>query len=156
MPGPHSHATITGDRRVKQLLSEMADRTQGVESAWPGVGDVIADSMQQQFDTFGVALNGKAWAPLKPEYLAWKIRNGYDPRTLRKTRDMEASLTGRPMAIEEYFPMSARFGTNDKKAAFHQNGTKFMPQRKIINITEDLADDVNSVLARYIFEDRLG
>ena len=31
-------AKIKGDRRVKQLLTEMVDRTQGVEAAWPAVG----------------------------------------------------------------------------------------------------------------------
>lgn len=155
MPGPHSHATITGDRRVKQLLSEMVDRVTGMQVAWPGVGAVIADAMDKQFDTFGAHLNGRPWAPLSPPYLAWKIRNGFDPRTLRKTGDMRASLVSRPMAVERYGDFEATFGTNDEKARFHQNGTRFMPQRKIMNATADLADDVNSVLARYIFEDRL-
>ena len=33
------HARIDGDRRVRQLLSEMVDRTRGVEVIWPKVGD---------------------------------------------------------------------------------------------------------------------
>ncbi len=150
-----SRARISGDRRVRQLLSEMVDRTQGVQVAWPAVGDAIADAMTQQFQTEGVALTGTPWAPLKPDYLAWKIRKGFDPRRLHQTGEMRRSLTSRPMAIEEYRPFSATFGTDDDKAAFHQNGTANMPQRKIIEATEDLADDVNSVLARYIFENRL-
>lgn len=149
------HATIDGDRRVRQLLSEMVDRTHGVEVAWPAVGDVIADGLSRQFDSQGVHLGGARWAPLNPAYLAWKIRKGFDPRILHQTGDMRASLTSRPMAVEEYAPMSARFGTDDRKAPFHQSGTTFMPARPIINVTEDLADDVNSVLARYIFENRL-
>lgn len=155
MVGPASHATITGDRRVRQLLSEMADRATGVEAAWPGVGDVIAEAMVEQFATDGAYLNGAVWAPLKPPYVRWKINHGFNPRKLRKTEAMEASLISRPMAIEQYRPMSATFGTDDEKAAFHQNGTKHMPQRKIINVTDELADDVSSVLARYIFENRL-
>lgn len=149
------HARIDGDRRVRQLLSEMVDRTQGVEPAWPGVGDVIASAMDDQFESEGVALLGRPWAPLEPRYLRWKVREGYDPRRLHQTGAMRQSLTSRPMAIEEYFPTSARFGTDDEKAAFHQNGTEFMPRRQIINVTDDLGDDVNSVLARYIFENRL-
>lgn len=151
-----SRATITGDRRVRQLLTEMRDRVRGVEAhAWASVGDVIAGHMTKQFDTEGAHLNGRQWAPLSPRYLGWKIRAGLDPRRLHATGDMRAGLVGRPMAIEEYGVHSARFGTNDEKAGFHQSGTSRMPQRVIINVTEDLADDVNSAIARYIFDERL-
>jgi hypothetical protein len=150
-----SHATITGDRRVKQLLSEMVDRTTGVEAAWPGVGDVIAEAMHEQFATEGSHLLGHKWAPLSPKYLAWKVKKGFHPERLRQTDQMRLGLIGRPMPIEEYRPMSATFGTDDEKAHWHQEGTSRMPQRQIINVTDDLADDVNSVLARYIFENRL-
>lgn len=154
---PLSHATITGDRRVTRLLEEMADRASGVEDAWPRVGDVIAGAMREQFRTEGAHLNGKQWAPLSPKYLAWKLRKNLRPERLRATDNMRISLTSRPlMAVEEYRRMSATFGTDDKKAGFHQHGTSLMPQRRIINVTDDLADDVNSVLARYIFENRLG
>jgi phage gpG-like protein len=70
---------------------------------------------------------------------------------------MRLSFVSRPMAVEEYRDMSATFGSDDEKAPYHQFGTRFMPQRQILNVEEggDLADDVNSVLARYIFEERL-
>lgn len=150
-----NHATITGARVVRQLLSEMSDRTTGMEAAWPKVGDVIAGHLEEQFESQGTHLTGAPWAPLNPDYLAWKIRKGYDPRILHQKRDMRQSLTSRPMAVEVYEPMRATFGTDDEKAAFHQSGTDNMKQRKIINVTDDFADDVNQVLARYIFEDRL-
>ena len=152
-----SHARIEGDRRVHQLLSEMVDRTQGVEAAWPAVGDVVAEAMYEQFASEGVYLTGKPWAPLKPDYLRWKIRRGFHPERLRQTDQMRLGLIGRPMPVEEYRPFSATFGTDDEKAGFHQNGTRFMPQRKIMeaDVNPDFADDVNSVLARYIFENRL-
>lgn len=152
-----SHARIEGDRRVRQLISEMADRSSGIpKNVWAQVGDVVADNMAQQFATEGAHLNGGPWAPLSPPYLAWKVKAGYRSERLRRTDAMKMSLTSRPMGVETYSRMSARFGTSDEKAAFHQYGTKNMPQRQIINVTPDFADDVNSVLARYIFEDRLG
>lgn len=153
-----SHATIDGDRRVRQLLSEMVDRTQGVEAAWPAVGDVIAEHMHDQFASEGVHLTGRPWAPLQPRYLAWKVRHGFHSEKLRQTDTMRLSLVSRPFPIEEYRPTSATFGTDDPKAAFHQNGTRFMPRRQIIDVdtNPDFADDVSSVLARYIFEERLG
>lgn len=147
-----SGVEIEGDRLVMQLLSEMVDRTKDVSPAWPKVGDVIAGYMSEQFDSQGVKLTGGPWAPLNPDYLSWKIAKGFDPRILHQTGAMRASLTSRPMDIEEYQPQTARFGTRDEKAPFHQNGTQHMPQRKIMDMTPDFADDVNQVLARYIFE----
>lgn len=153
-----SSARITGDRRVRQLLSEMRDRTTGVPApVWRRVGDTIAAWMTDQFYTEGVALTGRPWAPLNPDYLAWKARVGLPTARLHRTLAMRRSFTSRPMAVETYAPMSARFGSDDPKAAFHQYGTRFMPQRKIMeaDVNPDFADDVNSVLARYIFEERL-
>lgn len=153
-----SHATIRGDRRVMQLLSEMADRAAGIPpTVWALVGDSIADHMTQQFNSEGAHLGGAPWAPLSPPYLAWKIRAGFDPRKLHQTGAMRASFTSRPFPIEVYGDLTATFGSDDDKAAFHQHGTRFMPQRQIVDVdaNPDLADDVNSVLARYIFEDRL-
>lgn len=157
MPPSLSHATISGDRRVQQLLSEMVDRTQGVEVAWPLVGDVVADHMAQQFESEGAHLGAGQWKPLKPHYLRWKVKAGFDSRRLHKTHAMRDSFTSRPMAVEEYGPWSATFGSDDPKAGFHQHGTRFMPQRRIVDAdtNPDFADDVSSVLARYIFENRL-
>lgn len=149
-------ATIKGDRRVKQLLTEMSDRTRGVAVVWPKVGDVIAEAFADQFATEGVAMTGRRWAPLKPDYLRWKRKRGFRTEILRQTDEMRRGLVSRPMAVETYRPFSATFGTDDEKAEFHQSGTRFMPARPILEVTEDLADDVNSVLARYIFENRLG
>lgn len=152
-----SHAKIEGDRRVRTLLTQMADRTRGVEPAWPLVGDKIAEHMVEQFATEGAHLTGSRWAPLSPKYLAWKQRHYPGKPILEATGEMMLSLVSRPFPIEHYGPSSATFGTDDDKAFFHQEGTRFMPQRKIleVDVNEDLADDVNSVLARYIFEERL-
>lgn len=151
-------AKISGDRRVRQLLTEMADRTRGIEpQVWAKVGDVLAEHLERQFLTEGSHLTGHPWAPLSPPYLSWKVKHGFDPRILRQTGAMHKSFTSRPFPIEQYRDMSADFASDDDKAAWHQHGTRFMPERRIIDVdaNPDLADDVNSVLARYIFEERL-
>lgn len=150
-------ATIRGDRRVIQLMEEMKDKTRTVAVVWPQVGDVVAENMAEQFATEGVHLTGRHWAPLKPAYLAWKVRHGFHPEILRRTDAMAASLISRPMAVEEYRPFSATFGTDDPKAHFHQGGTRFMAERRIMDVDHnpEFADDVMSVIAKYIFEKRL-
>lgn len=150
-----SHATIDGDRRVHQLLSEMADRARGVLPVWPKVGDYLAGEFTKQFDSEGAHFYSRKWKPLEPNYLRWKIKHGYDPRRLHQTGAMRDSLTSRPMAVETYSASSATFGTNDPKAKWHQNGTTNMPRRQIIRVTADLSDDVSSIIARFIFENRL-
>lgn len=155
MVGRRSHATITGDRRVLQLLTEMQDRTTGVAVIWPKVGDFLADEFRKQFDTQGAYFYSRKWKALSPDYLRWKISHGYDPRILRQTGAMALTFTSRPMAVEVYRPMSATFGSDDPKAKWHQNGTRYMSRRQIIRVTGDLSDGVSSIIARYIFENRL-
>ena len=148
-------ATIEGSELVDRLMAQMADRTGDVSPIWPKVGDVVVDNMARQFDTEGAHFLGRQWSPLKPEYLAWKIRKGLDPRRLHATGDMRRSFTTRPMDVEEFYPDYAVFRSNDAKAPFHQSGTRNMPARRIFAMTEDFSDEITQVVARYIFENRL-
>lgn len=132
-------------RRLRLIGERAGDLT----PAWPGVGDIIADAMTQQFATAGAA-GGRAWAPLKPEYRAWKIRKGFSPEILIKTGEMRGTLVSRPMDIEDYDKTSAEFGTKDQKASWHQRGAGNLPKREILFADKKMSRDVNAVLADYI------
>lgn len=140
---------------ARARLRDIADRAADVRPAWPYVGDTVAGAMVDQFETEG-ASGGAPWAPLSPPYLRWKIRNGFDPRKLRQTGAMRESLTSDPMAIEEYQPQQARFGSDDPKLHFHQSGTRFMPARPVLFMTPQLERDVARILVRYIVDGRVG
>ena len=141
-----------GIRQAARRLREIGDRAGNLTPAWPGVGGVVAAHMTQQFATAGAA-GGRPWKPLNPKYRAWKIRKGFSGDTLIKTGAMRATLTSRPMGIEEYHADHAYFGTRDPKASWHQRGHKRptpLPKREILFPTDRMQRDITSVLADYI------
>jgi phage gpG-like protein len=86
------------------------------------------------------------------------VREGHSGAILVRTGDMARSLTGRPMAIEEYHRLYAEFGTDDQKAVWHQRGhlsPTRLPKREILFKTPRMAGDIAEVLADYIFHGRV-
>lgn len=78
-------------------------------------------------------IDGFAWEALKPKYKAWKARI-VPFGTLVFSGDMADSFRqkGARGNIEEINDFSASYGSRNKLAKYHQYGTRFMPQRKII------------------------
>lgn len=52
-----------------------------------------------------------------------------------------------PGHIEEYKPNQVRLGTSDRKAAFHQRGTRRIPARKFVGFTSQMLDDAERIVA---------
>ena len=136
---------------VTRKLRKMAERADNLDPVWPRVGDDVADAMLNQFKTKG-ALGGRPWAPLKPEYRAWKVKHGLSPEILIATGDMRDSLTDRPMQVERYEGRSAVFGTRDPKYKFHHYGTRFMPQRRVVKMVPGLEKQIADRLRAYVFD----
>lgn len=143
--------TATGiDHNVRELRA-MAARAADLTPVWDEVGDTVSDAMHQQFRTAG-AFGGKKWAPLKPEYLQWKIRHGYSPETLIKTGTLQSSLISRPMSIEVHEGTSATFGSSVGYFKFHQKGTRYMPMRKVLFWFQPMTRRVQRKLVAYIVD----
>ena len=97
-----------------------------------------------QFDTQG-SRGGQGWQALSPNYARWKARHHPGKPILVLSGQMRAALTepgsrGAEKTIrgrDKY----ARFGVKEsgnigKIASFHQFGTRRMPVRKVIDLTE--------------------
>jgi phage gpG-like protein len=86
------------------------------------------------FDT--ASFDGKSWAPIKdgagrqPLVKTGRMRNGIT--TLRRTTDMRL------------------IGCTVPYAAYHNSGTKNLPQRQFIGSTKRLRDKNRSVLQQYL------
>lgn len=82
--------------------------------------------------------SGETWKPL-----ARKRPKGHNhgSRPLIDFGDMQASVisTG-PGHIEEVSDDSAKMGTDDRKAVFHQYGTSKIPARPFVGITDEMVD----------------
>lgn len=145
--------TSSGDD-VSMDLKGVARRVKRPLPALRQVGSFIAASNRRQFATHG-AYYGKPWKPLQPDYLQWKIRNGYSRRTLVMTGDMRVSFVSRPMSIEKYYGDSATFGSDHWLAKFHQygtyrNGRRAIPPRPIMKKTKVLVRGVAGIIKGHV------
>lgn len=141
-------------RAVKMRMKVISKRIQNPTPAWRKVGSYLAAANRKQFATHG-AYYGKPWRPLKPDYLQWKIKNGYSRRTLVRTGGMRASFVSRPMDIEQYRGKTAVFGSDHRLAKFHHYGTRkdgkqINPPRPIMVKTRKTVSDVTSIVQAYI------
>jgi len=92
-----------------------------------------------------------SWRPLSPKYAARKGSRGAG--VLRSTDKLFRSVTQRggqniSKLRRQSFGMEYIFGTKDKKAKFHQFGTRKMPQRKVIDVTKSQELDLQSTAAK--------
>lgn len=146
---------VTGTRNASIKITDMRLRMKNLEPAWVKVGSYLSQVNRRQFATEGAYL-GKPWKPLKPDYLQWKVRNGYGGRkTLVQTGALRASFTSRPMSLEVISGNKAMFGSTDRKAVWHQHGThrngkRAIPARPIIVKTPKLSRDIADIIAEYI------
>lgn len=145
-------------KKVTLQIDAMSKRTKNLTPVWKTVGSYLAMANRKQFATHG-AYYGTPWKPLKPDYLQWKIKNGYSRKTLVQTGSMKASFTSRPMTIEKYYPKKAEFGSNHPLAKFHHNGThrngkRAIPPRKIMSKNKQVTKAVRSIIADYIVNGR--
>lgn len=148
--------SIHGAEAADQLLRDMAHRAHDLTPVWPAVGDMLALAEREQYASEGTYLTGKAWAPLSPRYLAWKTGHGYPAHIEILTGSTLSKLTSRPMDVETYTRTSAEFGVKGKIAFWQQYGTRKMPARPLIRLTETTSNKANSLIARWVVKGRVG
>ena len=146
--------TVRNDGDATIRIRAMRTRLKDMTPMWAKVGSYIAQVNRRQFATHGGYL-GKPWKPLKPDYLQWKISEGYSKRTLVQTGGMRASFVSRPMSVEDYNGDTATFGSNHPLAKFHQHGThrngkRAIPARPIVVKTPKMTRDIRDIVAEYI------
>lgn len=139
---------------TKRRLRAMGERVDNPEPAWPRVGRMLSLAVRKQFLTKG-AYMGTPWRPLKPDYLLWKVLNGYPWQTLVMRGDLRDSFVERPMSVETYLGKSAVFGSNDRKVVWHQfgtfrNGKRVNPARPMLVVNQMIRDEVVDIMRKYV------
>jgi phage gpG-like protein len=127
---------IFGDKQVERELLRIA-KAPDMRRIAPRLREYLLGVERSQFDSEGRTGSG-GWAPLKPKTVASKAARGLDPRILRATERLRKSLTNRTSADAafEYDSDSMFFGTRVPYASFHQTGTRRMPVRKPVELSE--------------------
>lgn len=139
---------------TKRRLRAMSRRIENPEIVWPRVGRFLSLVVRRQFATKGTYL-GTPWAPLQPDYMLWKVMNGFPRQTLVMRGDLKDSFVGRPMGVETYRGKSAVFGSNDRKAVWHQYGTmrhgrQVNPPRPMLVVNPMVREEVVDIIRRYV------
>lgn len=145
--------TIKGHKDVSRRFSALAVTAADVTDIWPIVGKHISGEVRKQFTTKGAYLGRRPWKPLKARTVREKVAAGYPKAPLVRTGKLKRSFTKRPMDIEVYGPKSARFGSSEKTAVWHQKGTKrhgkrVNPPRPMLIATRKMRADVRDIIAK--------
>ena len=152
--------TVDGEKQLDRALSRGGDHLSDVSPFFEVAADMIAGFVELQFDTQGGRTGG--WAPLSPQYAAWKFAQVGAQPIMVFTGRLKRSLVERGANnIREISPDRMRWGTSIKTAKdapypiFHQRGGRGErpPQRRIIDLTENDRNALMKALQRFILGD---
>ena len=120
-----------------RALEALRARLRDLRPAWQSVLLYLRKATARTFASQGSRI-GSAWAPLTQPYAARKERVYPGQPILRASDQMYGSLVGETdLSIAESTPTELTYGTRDRKARWHQDGTDRMPQRQILDVVAE-------------------
>ncbi len=111
----------------------------------------IRTSIGEQFDRSGAHEGLPAWAPLSARYARYKARRYPGAPILVRSgrlRDALAEITNDTIATIE--PTRLVYGTSVPYAIYHQRGTRKMPARPILRLSNPLKSRLMRLLRDYL------
>ncbi len=130
-------------RRFTRFVSELTDLSPVLEE----IADVLDRSAAQAFATSGASSGGR-WAALSSRYAMWKARHYPGQPILVATGALRASMG----SVRNITPKRLEWGTDDRKARYHQGGTSKMPARPIIRLTSKERTLMTKLVHAYLLE----
>lgn len=130
-------ADVLGVEVMNRAFSRLDDQVSDFRSVWPSVAGEFYAIEGEQFDAEGRGKSGK-WAALSTAYAKYKAQAFPGLPILRATESLYESMTG-PDALDSVYRIDERelvVGTKREGARAHQTGTRRMPARPIIDLTE--------------------
>lgn len=128
---------VDGALQLERFLDILADDVDDFKDAFKKMADDFRETEENVFASSGAFEGNSAWSPLKPGYKVWKtIKVGNQP-ILTFKGDLRKSLGSKGNNhVERITKDSLVIGTRDIKAIFHQRGTRKMPKREVVKLTE--------------------
>lgn len=133
---------IEGDQQVLRTFLRFAEDVQHLEEPFNAIANDFYDIENRQFDSEGGYGSG-GWAALSDVsegkgYASWKAKHFPGTSILVRWGNLRESLTMMGgYNIRDVEPLSVTLGTMMPYAKWHQRGTGRMPQRRVIDLTED-------------------
>lgn len=131
---------VQGEKQLSRSFTRFADKIKDFRPVFEAVGKVFNQILRDKFQN-------NDWKPLSPAYEAQKERRYPFQSILRASDKMFNALTKKDAQgnVHDVRELAATFGASGGQgriAGFHQQGTRRMPQRKIIDLTEKNKKDM--------------
>ena len=129
--------SIAGQDQVLRTFSRWTDALSDFSPALEKIADDFLELEASQFASEGKTGSG-GWKALSPDYAAWKAINYPGAKILERDGWLRDSLTVKdaPFQVREISPTEAVLGTSVSYGIFHQTGTRKMPARPPIELSE--------------------
>ena len=134
-------------------IARFADGVTDYRPIWPVIEDDFYAQEKAQFASEGSEAGNK-WQELTPEYEKWKAAHFPGKQILQRTGDLEKSMTSptdpNAVLIEERKTLT--LGSRVSYAIYHQRGTRKMPARPEIELTEAFKRTVMHHIQTYLVQ----
>jgi hypothetical protein len=125
---------VEGEQQISRAFEATAIEAADLSEPLEEMGDVILGSVREQFGTQGASGLGTQWAPLDPDYAAWKLAH-FGPRPiLVRQGGMKGAMLNKRTAIK-VSPHRLVYQPRNRYAVHHQRGHDTLPQRKMVALT---------------------
>lgn len=140
------HLHIEGADPVVRMLENIGVAAADMRPAW--------DRLEERFsgyeeDWFAGEGNG-TWPELSHRYAEWKAKHYPGAGILVAEGDLKGSLLD--VEISNKDEHSFEFGTEDPKARYHQDGGGNLPQRKVIDVSDDELDEWTELIMDHLLD----
>lgn len=136
--------TITGLTEARVRFDKIAANAADVRPASIFIIDVLRNAAKETFDMMGERGDGEAWDPGSPEWLARKIREGYDPRPEMMTHKLYKSLT--TAGVTRVTRQSVSLGSGVRYTKYQKN--------QLIKLTAEDRNEIRQIWFDYIVSKR--
>lgn len=132
---------VDGEQQLDRGLSRFGKALTDVRPFFETMENVLERSIAQQFATQGAG----RWRPLSARYAAWKASRMGSKPILQASGELMRSFKRRRMTKDRL-----EWGSQLKRGVFHHRGTRKMPQRKIVWLSEGEKRSAMKELQRFL------
>lgn len=153
MAGVFLRINVSGMDKIGANLKARASKAIDLRPAFDAIADDFAQREKVLFNRGGSVSGFRKWAPLSKAYRERKVAAGYPADTLVRTGALRASLSVRshPYFVYRATRSWMKIGTSVPYASYHQTGTRRMPAREPIRITDTQRKTWAKIIERHIF-----
>jgi len=144
--------SFSGTTELSRILDIMANDLNDFEPMFRSIAKDFKKTEEGIFSSEGSFEGGSAWPALSPMYKVQKDKKYPGRKILEATGKLRQSLTSMGSGhVEQIESESLAIGTDIKYAKYHQSGTRKMPARPPLQITEAEKSRWTRIAHEYIF-----